>query len=139
MKRRILLDTGVLVASLNRQDRCHFWAIQQLRALQPPLLTCEAVISETCFLLHHAEMHVHAVFEWLQNGAIVVPFHLSNEIPQIETLMRKYADVPMSFADACLVRMAELYDDSAMLTLDADFRIYRKHGRQRIDTIMPEE
>ena len=83
-------------------------------------------------------MHVHAVFEWLQNGAIVVPFHLSNEIPQIETLMRKYADVPMSFADACLVRMAELHDDSAILTLDTDFLIYRKHGRQRIETIMLE-
>ena len=137
MKRRILLDTGVLVASLNRQDRCHFWAIQQLRALQPPLLTCEAVISETCFLLHHAEMHVHAVFEWLQNGAIVVPFHLSNEIPQIETLMRKYADVPMSFADACLVRMSERTPESAILTFDHDFYTYRRFHRQSIPLLIP--
>ncbi|GAK49805.1 hypothetical protein U14_01029 [Candidatus Moduliflexus flocculans] len=62
-----------------------------------------------------------------------------HEIPAIRALMQKYANVPMSFADACLVRMAELYDDSAILTLDSDFLIYRKYGRQSLETIMPVE
>ena len=139
MRRVILVDTGALVAALNRRDRHHIWMGRQLQTFQPPLLTCEAVISETCFLLRHAETQVNAVFEWLYNSAIIVPFHLSGEIPAIRALMRKYADVPMSFADACLVRMAELHEDSAILTLDADFRIYRKHGRQPLETIMPVE
>lgn len=139
MRHVLLVDTGALVAALNRHDRYHIWMTQRLKTFRPPLLTCEAVISETCFLLRHQEMQTNAVFEWLQNSAIMIPFHLDREIPAVRALMRKYADVPMSFADACLVRMAELYDDSAILTLDADFRIYRKHGRQPFETIIPVE
>ncbi|EDN67541.1 conserved hypothetical protein [Beggiatoa sp. PS] len=74
----------------------------------------------------------------VQKGYIKVPFHFDDEVEIVEQLMEKYADVPMSFADACLVRMAELYPNSAVLTLDSDFRIYRKHGHQVISVIMPD-
>ena len=84
-------------------------------------------------------MKPDALFDWMQNGVITIPFHLSREMGSVEKLMLKYADIPMSFADACLVRMAELYPASEIFTLDSDFRIYRKHGRRLIQTIMPEE
>ena len=105
-----------------------------------PLLTCEAVLSETCFLLRkrHASQ-TPIVFEMLKEGLIIIPFQATDHAHALQVLMQKYADVPMSFADACLVRMAECYDDSAILTLDADFRLYRKHGRQCIDAIMPDD
>jgi uncharacterized protein len=86
MRPQVIIDTGTLVAALNRRDQYHTWIMQQLPTFQPPFLTCEAVISETCFLLHHAEEQVNAIFE--------APFHFDDESPHIATLMRKYADVP---------------------------------------------
>ena len=74
----------------------------------------------------------------VQKGHIKVPFHFDDAVEMIEQLMEKYANVPMSFADACLVRMAELYPNSAVLTLDSDFRIYRKNRNQVIPVIMPD-
>ena len=105
-----------------------------------PLLTCEAVLSEACFLLNrrHASQ-TNIIFEMINDGLLMIPFHATEHTDVLQVFMRKYADVPMSFADACLVRMAELQDDSAILMLDSDFRIYRKYGRQPLETIMPVE
>lgn len=105
-----------------------------------PIITCEAVISEACFLLNRYNANNKAfLLEMIEQGLINVPFRLQDEVGHIRRLMVKYADIPMSFADACLVRMAEQYGDCCILTLDSDFRIYRKHDRQHIKTIMPED
>ena len=132
MKRQVILDTGPLVAFLNGKDRYHEWAMLQWAQIAPPLLTCEAVISEACFLLRGIEGGQPAVLEFLRRGVVHLAFRLNEHVNQITVLLRKYSDVPMSLADACLVRMAELYADSPVLTLDDDFRIYRKNKREVI-------
>jgi len=138
MKRQIILDTGPLVAVLNRYDTYYNWATSQMANVQSPVLTCEAVISEAYFLLHNRGLNAQTVIKMVQKGYLKVPFHFDEEVEMVEQLMEKYASVPMSFADACLVRMAEIYPNNAVLTLDSDFRIYRKNRNQEIPVIMPE-
>jgi len=104
-----------------------------------PLLTCEAVVSETCFLVRHARGGPSAVLELLSRGALRIAFQLEDNVSAVARLMARYARVPMSLADACLVRMDEAHTDSRVLTLDRDFRLYRKHGRHAIPAIMPED
>jgi uncharacterized protein len=132
-----VVDTGPLVALLNRTDRHHRWVREVLDTLEPPIFTCEAVISETCFLLGRLLTGQDAVFELLSKDILKIDFRISSEIAALRVLMNKFADVPMSLADACLVRMSELEPNSRILTLDADFRVYRRNRRQAIPTIMP--
>ena len=139
MKRQILLDTGPLVAMLDRRDAYHGWSTAQWAQIEPPLLTCEAVLSEACFLLRKLLPGPKAVTELLGRRVVQTPFRLEDHVKPIADLMEKYATVPMSLADACLVRMAELHADSSVLTLDRDFRVYRKHGRQVVPVIMPHD
>ena len=135
----IILDTGPLIALLSERDDYHNLIIQQLAYLKGPIATCEAIITEASFLLKKRTTQEPAILlEMVHNGSIEVPFHFDDEVEMVEQLMEKYANVPMSFADACLVRMAELYPNSAVLTLDSDFRIYRKNRNQIIPVIMPD-
>ena len=138
MNRRVLLDTGPLVALLNRHDEHHEWAKLQWGQAALPLLTCEPVLTEACFLLRAAPGGGHAVLELLRRGVVKVAFHLEDHVQPLADLVRKYANIPMSLADACLVRMAELSAESMILTLDHDFRLYRKSGRRVVPVIMPE-
>jgi len=133
----VLLDTGPLVAFLNARDAHHAWAKERLATIAPPLATCEAVLSETCFLVRATPAGPRAVFDLVATGLITVPFRLADEATAVAALMRKYANVPMSLADACLVRMAELDAQATVLTLDDDFRVYRKHGRHVVPVLAP--
>ena len=137
MKRQVILDTGPLVAFLNARDKYHEWAEAQWAQIQPPLLTCEAVISEACFLLRQWEEGANSVFELLQRKVLAISFCLADHIVPVTVLLKRYGNVPISLADACLVRMAELKDSSSIMTLDADFRIYRKHKRKVIPLLAP--
>jgi uncharacterized protein len=137
VSKRILLDTGPLVAYLKQQDHFHKWAITQLATVQPPLLTCEAVIVEACFLLRNTYGGQSTVINLLNTKNVQIPFRLEDETEAVGELLTRYQSVPMSLADACLVRMAELYPDSAVLTLDSDFTIYRKNKNLVISAIMP--
>lgn len=134
---RVLIDTGPLVALLNRADRHHAWAREVLDTVEPPIFTCEAVVSEACFLLSRIRGGQDAVFELLANDVLRVDFRIPAEVDSLRALMKKFANVPMSLADACLVRMSELEPRSRILTLDSDFRIYRRNKRQMIPTLMP--
>ena len=138
MRRNVILDTGVLVALLNKKDSYHQWAVNQLKTIQPPLLTCDAVISETNFLCGNQQQSVVVIFNYLKSGIIEMPFCFSTEYEAIEKLMLKYSDVPMSFADACLVRMSEQHSNSCVFTLDSDFLVYRQNGNAMIPLIYPE-
>lgn len=131
------MDTGPLVAFLNRRDGHHRWARRILDTIEPPLRTCEAVLSEACFLVRRLERGSDTILELLDRGIVEVGFHLTAEQPAVRKLMRRYADVPMSLADACLVRMAELDTRAVVLTVDRDFRIYRRHGRQAVAVVAP--
>ena len=95
------------------------------------------MISEACFLLGQTRTGGTPVLEMLARQALSIPFRLEENARSVRILMRKYADVPMSVADACLVRMAELVAHSSMLTLDRDFNVYRKHGRHVIPLVVP--
>ena len=134
---RFVVDTGPLVALLNRRDRHHAWIRQVLNTVEPPILTCEAVVSEACFLLGRLAGGQDALLELLANDVVRIDFRLHTEIDTVRGLMRKFAAVPMSLADACLVRMSELDAQTAIVTMDGDFRVYRRNRRQVIPTIMP--
>jgi len=139
MKRQVILDTGPLVAFINSRDKYHKWATLQWAQIEPPLLTCEAVLSEACFLLGSLEGGQIAVLELLQRSVLHIPFAMIEHVNQIARLLQKYSNIPMSFADACLVRMTEVYTESLVLTLDADFNIYRKNKRQVIPILSPHD
>ena len=137
MKGRIVVDTGPLVAFLNRRDRHHAWAEARLAEIEPPLWTCEAVLTEACHLLRRTPGGSEAVLTLVRRELLTLPFELEAEAAPVGALMARYADVPMSLADGCLVRLMELRAESTLLTLDRDFQIYRMHGRRVIPTLMP--
>jgi len=138
MKPGAILDTGPLVTLLNSRDQYHTWAVAQWNQLSPPLITSEAVLSEACFLLRHMPNGTDAVMELLQRQTVKIAFHLEDHSESIARLLKKYRSVPMSLADACLVRMSELEPKRAVFTLDSDFALYRRNGRQVIPTVMPD-
>ncbi len=136
--KRVIIDTGPIVAFLNKTDKYHNWAITQFSQLNPPFLTCESVFSEVCFLLRHTDSGVQNAVKLLERELIQIPFKLETEIGIIISLLTKYKNIPISLADACLVRMSEQIADSTICTLDSDFKIYRKEKRKVIPVIMPE-
>ena len=136
--RQTIVDAGPLVALLDARETHHEWASNVMGSLTSPLLTCEAVVSEACFIVRKIGRRHTAVLDLLSRGVLTIGFELEPEIAAVQRLMAYYADLPMSLADACLVRMTELAPDSVVLTLDSHFRIYRRHGRQPVPTIMPE-
>jgi predicted nucleic acid-binding protein len=132
-----IVDTGPLVAFLDRGERHHAWVAGRIGEIDAPLLVCEPVLAETMFLLRHWPMALDAVFGLLEKGALKVGFRLIEHVNEVHALHRKYRNRPMSLADACIVRMAELNERHMVFTLDADFTIYRKHGRLPLDLIHP--
>ena len=137
MKNQIILDAGPLVALLNRADRHHRWARDQWAQIVPPLFTCEAVLAEACFLVQSLTGGQAAVLDLVGRGILDVSFRLSEESAAISRLLKKYQDVPMSLADGCIVRLAERHARGVVFTLDNDFSIYRKNGRQLIPILAP--
>jgi predicted nucleic acid-binding protein len=135
MARSVLVDAGFLVALLSRRDSHHRWAASQPPQFAPPWKTCEAVLSEAFHLL--GARGRPALGTLLRRSALVPAFDLRIEIEPILKMMQKYADVSMSLADACLVRMTETVADPILLTTDADFLIYRRHSRQVIPCVTP--
>lgn len=132
-----IADTGPIVAFLSRSDRHHAWARERFANLEPPLLTCEAVLSEACFLAGRLSGGSKLVLDLLERRVLSIGLRIDADVAIIARTMERFADVPMSLADACLVRMSELSNESVILTLDSDFRVYRRHGRQVIPTMMP--
>ena len=137
MRTRVVADTGPLVALLNRADHAHAWTLQQMAAITPPMITCEAVLAEATYLTRNTAGARMAFLEMLGEGFLVIGLSMADQHAALLALVRRYADVPMSLADACVVRLAELYPKSSVLTLDSDFFTYRKNGRQLIDLLCP--
>lgn len=131
-----LLDAGPLVAYLYPRDTYHDWVVSQFAVATTPFITCEAVVTEACFVAARNGQPPLFVLELLGSGVVHIDFGIQKEIEPLQVLMQRYASVPMSLADACLVRMAEL-TSLPICTLDADFTIYRAHGRQTLDLISP--
>ena len=136
-EKQIIVDAGPLVAFLVREETHHDWVTQQLRRLPAPFLTCEPVLTETFFLTRHLRHGPARFFSLLKSSLLRADFSVLDESASLEKLIHKYADVPMSLADACLVRLAELNPRSTVFTLDDDFTIYRRHGRETIPALLP--
>jgi len=138
VKGAVLLDTGPLVTFLAAGLKHHAWVCEQWKRLHPPLLTCEPVLTEAAFLLKREGRAVDPLFELLERGVLRVGLEIEDQLADLRTLVSRYRDRPMSLADACLVRLAELHPGGVVFTLDGDFRIYRRHGNKVIPVLMPE-
>lgn len=137
MNELILLDTGPLLSLLDMRDQHHDWVKSEFAAIKPPLLFCEAVLTEACFLAQTRLGRTDTVWRLLERGVISLAFSLDENSSDVRHLMTRYSNVPMSLADACLVRMSELIDDCKLLTFECDFRVYRRHVRKHIPLLMP--
>jgi uncharacterized protein len=137
LKVRTLVDTGPLVALLMRDEAHHAWVSEVFRGLPATgMVTCEAVISEACFLLSRWPVAIDGLFRRLMAGDLRLE-PLDAEAVAIHALIKKYRNVPASFADACMVRLSERHPDATVLTTDSDFEIYRRNGRQSIPILAP--
>ena len=139
MAHRVLVDSGPIVALLDRRDTYHEWAKREIANLHEPLLTCEAVISEVFFLLSRVRGGNSIFIALLRDGLVLASANFSYRDQSVEILrhLQRYSDMPMSFADACLVRMSEIERDCIIFTTDRDFLTYRRNRRQRIPLISP--
>ena len=132
-----IADTGPLVAFLDRAERHHAWVVARIDELDAPLLVCEPVLAEAMHLLARLPVAQDALLALIENGALRIALNVEDHVPELRRLLRKYRDQPMSLADACVVRMAEFHDHHAVLTLDLDFLVYRKHTRTPLALIHP--
>lgn len=133
----VLLDTGVIVALLDRSEKLHEACAETVQELERPLITCEAVIAESCYLLRNLAGAAEAVVENVTAGIFQIPFQLSDEAAAIKQLLRKYRDRKIDLADACLIRLASEFGTGDILTLDRDFTIYR-WGKNKRFRLLPE-
>ena len=137
MSEPVILDTGPWVALHCQGDQYHEWAKTQFARHAGPFITCEAVVAETCFLLARSGFDPGRALALVERGAVRVTFSLADQVGVVRSLFSRYENVPASLADACLIRMSELYDPCHVLTLDSDFSIYRRHGRKITPVIYP--
>ena len=134
---RIIVDTGPLVAYFNRRDRWHRWVADQMASLNPPLVTCEPVLTEACYLIQRAGGRPADLVRKIAQGGLEIGIGLDKDAAAVDSLMQRYSDTPMSLADACLVRLTERFPDCRLFTLDSDFEHYRRNGRQVIPLLRP--
>jgi uncharacterized protein len=139
MARRVFVDTGPIVALLDRRDAHHEWAKREIAHLREPLLTCEAVVSEVFFLLSRVRGGNATLIALLRDGLVrmAANFSYRDHAAEILDRLERYSSVPMSFADACLVRMSEIERDCLVFTTDRDFLTYKRNRRQSIPLISP--
>jgi uncharacterized protein len=135
MAASVIVDAGFLAALIERREQHHDWAIAVARQHPRPWQICESILSEAFFLLDC--QGAAALMTLLKRDQLLVSFRLSQHKQAVVTLMETYADLPMSLADACLVRMTEVLPDPVVLTTDSDFRVYRRNGRQAVPCVLP--
>jgi uncharacterized protein len=133
----ILADSGPLVAYLDRSDQHHAWARDVMGGLNEPVVTCDAVLTEVAFLLQRGRIGGGLLLRMLERGVLISRFESMGEAQALRVLLERYEDVPMSFADACVVRLSELHPHAEVWTTDSDFTIYRRNRRAAIPLCMP--
>ena len=132
MDANALIDTGAILALLDRTDRWHDACVEAFRQLRLPLLTSEAVLTELFHLVGDTRREMEGAWKFVRSGALVLGSIGDAELPQISSLMSRYWDRPMDFADATLVYLAKRESLSVILTVDrADFSTYRIEGKRK--------
>lgn len=137
MNEAVIADAGPLVAYLDRSDAHHAWARDQMARLTEPLITCEAVMAEAWHLLRRGWINPDHLLALVHQGALIVSFDFMAEAQAVRTLIQRYHNVPISLADACLVRLSETHERCRVFTVDSDFTIYRRHARRTIPLLSP--
>ena len=130
---RGIADTGFLVAFANARDQHHAWALGVAEDVTEPLLTCEAVLAETAFHLADAGL----VLEMISEELIRLDFVCNDHLAHLAGLAKRYKDRKPDLADLCLIRMSELHPKHSVITVDEDFRVYRRNKREVIPLISP--
>lgn len=130
-----IADTGFLVAFAIRRDAHFPWAFALAEHISEPLLTCEAVLAETAYHLRNSEL----VLRFLETGLVRMAFEMESHHSRLSELARRYANRQPDLADLCLIRMSELNPQLSVITVDGDFRVYRRNRRELIPVIMPSE
>jgi predicted nucleic acid-binding protein len=118
-----------LVAYLDRSDHHHAWAREVMGTLTEPVVTCDAVLAEVAFLLQRGGIAAGLLLRTIERGVLVSRFESMREAQSLRVLLERYENVPMSFADACMVRLSELHPRAEVWTTDSDFTIYRRNRR----------
>ncbi len=133
----VLLDTGAIVAALDRSEGYHRRVLEALDAVDRPLVTCEPVITEACYLLRKLPGASEAVLDNVASGAFQIPFQLSACSADIRRILRRYRDRRIDLADACLIHLAGLLATGDVLTLDTDFEVYRWGRNKPFNLLIP--
>jgi len=128
-----IADTGFIVAFARRNDQHHRWAVDVAKRITEPLLTCEAVLAESAFHLESSSY----VLSLLRDGMLRVAFDFNRNIRPLEELAQRYSDRKPDLADLCLIRMSELFPQHVIITVDSDFRVYRRNRRETIPIQSP--
>lgn len=128
-----IVDTGFLVALLEANDSHHAWAVEVAEQIRWPALTCESVLSETAFHVGSSDVPLKMVTD----GLLQVSFDIPRQLEHLRDLAVRYADPKPDLADLCLVRMSEIYPRHTILTVDDDFRVYRRNKREAIPLLFP--
>jgi predicted nucleic acid-binding protein len=134
--RPVLLDTSVIVALFNRSEERHAECVAAVENLEQSLVTCEAVITESCYLLRRVKGAPEVILENVEQSIFQIPFQLSQSAEAVRTIMRKHRDIPADFADACLIHLAEVLGTGEILTLDRDFLSYRWRRTHRFELLV---
>ena len=134
--KKVIFDAGPLVAWFCPRDEHHAWAIKTFTQISPGSFICEAVLAEVCYLAAKEGVARSKVIEFIEDGGLEV-VALGTQMPVIRELLDHYADIPMDFADACVVRLAELRPDAVVCTTDGHFKFFRKHQHENIQVLAP--
>ncbi len=121
----VLLDTGVIVAWLDRSETHHRRCVDVVEHLRFPLITCEAVIAESCYLLRNLPGAAESILDNVVSGVFQLPFQLASAASDVRRIFHKYRDREIDLADACLIHLANSFGTGEILTLDRDFAVYR--------------
>ena len=135
--RKAIGDTGAIVALLDRSDQDHQWSLESFKTLRAPILTCEAVLAEAWHLLGAAPPARTTFSKLYKQGIFRVELEFGRQSEAIWELLAKYHDIPMDLADACVVRLSELFPKHTVWTVDSDFKVYRRNKRNVIPILAP--
>lgn len=133
---KVLIDSGPLIALFDVGDRYHEPAVSFIRGNRFPLVTTLASITETLHLLDFNRNAQIDFLEWVSKGALEIHNIESSDFERIRELTKKYKDLPMDFADACLVFLAEKLGISKIATIDRDFGVYRLRNNKKFDLML---
>lgn len=131
--KKILIDSGPLIALFDASDKYHQKAVQFIKENKHPLITTLASITESLHLLDFNRNAQLDFLEWISRGGIEIHSIQNRDFKRLRELTKKYQDLPMDFADSCLVYLAEQLDINTIATIDRDFTIYRIKGRKKFE------